>query len=98
MNYITRWLDRRRCRRESDAISKRQHEEVRVKFAKESILEHLDRVKKSLSELEFRSMSCYSGNSAWTMVSVITIGPDKRIYKLEVYHKGGYSLEPLIQN
>lgn len=95
MNYIKRWMERRRNRRESDRISERQHKEATIEHRTKQLKEHVGRVKDDLIKVGFCPMMSNTVDDDVAMSTFMAVGPDTKPYRVEVYHKGGYDIIPI---
>lgn len=99
MNRIKRWLERRRNRKASDAINKRAIEEQRKQVAEErlhkrrtELKQHVVNISDDLEKIGFKTNEKYATGDEPTQATLVAVGPDKRVYVLTVYEKGGYNL------
>ena len=95
MNIVKRWLERRRNRRESDRIAKEQHEQEMHKSRTACLKGFCEEITQELIRIGFNPMKMRTVNDSATVATFVAIGPDHRAYRVEVYNRGGYDIEPL---
>lgn len=95
IQWWQRWRMIRKNRRESDAISKQQHEEALQQSRRACLAGAFDEIEASLTKIGFKVSENRARADDYTSATAIAVAPNGVAYRLVVFNRGGYRLESI---